>query len=411
MPFYSERVAADLEARVDDIRDFGRDEDEAVHEYRAALRDALDERDSAPLREALGPDRYPGGLPTREWDEYDSPVVPFDRSASWDNHEAVNEFATEVLDGVTTVAADGSNLGPTEEFTVPLGLVQVAWCANHHSSDGDYQEGVETRLLGPHEVTEASEEGEGVLYPDPRAPGHERYRDEGAAIVECIERFADREPPAVVLYDGPLVPSFANTFDPAVRDECYRETMAQVLAASEHHGVPIVGYTAGSGRTNVAKLLRRTYSDRLGDEPFVADARIFEGFTENWGDRSHLFVNRQDGATDTMSTTYRGQEYDFARDVLFGYVDVPGDGSVDHVEIPGWILRDGLTDYVFDVVRAEAGVGRGYPELLQQADANAVLDAEARGQFLALVQEFAEERDLSIEWDGKALSKERRRRR
>lgn len=410
MPFYSEHVAADLAARIEDIRDFGRDEDEAVSEYRTALRDALRDHEASPLRDMLGPDRYPGALPTPEWDEYEDPVVAFDQSASWDNHEAVNEFATDVLEGVTTVAADGSHLGPTDEFTVPLGLVQVAWCANHHSPDGDYEEGINTRLLGPNEVTQESDQEDGVVYPDARAPGHERYRDEGETIVECIERFADREPPPVVLYDGPLVPSFANTYDPEVRDDYYRETMARVLAASEHHGVPVVGYTAESGRTNVAKLLRRTYRDRLADNPFVADARIFAAFTDNWGDRSVLFVNRQDGATDAMSATYRGREYDFAEDVLFGYVDVPGDGTMDHVELPGWILHEGLTEYVFDVVRAEAGVGRGYPELLQQADVNAVLDTDAKRQFLALVQEFADEHDLPIEWDVKALSKERRRR-
>jgi hypothetical protein len=411
MPFYSERVAAELQEFTEEIRHFGRDDEEAVDEYRAAFEDALDEYEWEPLREELGPERYPGGLPTPEWDDYEQPVVPFTPSASWDNHEAVNEFAKDVLEGVTTVAADGSNLGPTEEFTVPLGLVQVAWCANHHHQDGDYDEGVNTRLLGPHEVTQESDEEDGVLYPDGRAPGHERYNDEGETIVECIERYADCEPPAVVFYDGPLVPSFANTYDPEIRDGYYRETMSRVLAASEHHRVPVVGYTAGSGRTNVTKLLRRTYRDRLVDHPFVADTRLFEAFTTNWGDRSLLFVNRQDGATDAMSATYRGEEYEFAEDVLFGYVDVPGDGTMDHVELPGWIHRDGLVEYVFDVIRAEASVGRGYPELLQQADANAVLDAEAKRQFLALVQEFADEQDLPIEWDAKALSKERRRRR
>jgi len=74
------------------------------------------------------------------------------------------------------------------------------------------------------------------------------------------------------------------------------------------------------------------------------------------------------------------------------------------------VLRDDWAEYVFDVVRAEAGVGRGHPEILQQADANAVLDTGAKNRFLALVQEFADEHGLPIEWDAKALSKERRRR-
>ena len=39
-----------------------------------------------------------------------------------------------------------------------------------------------------------------------------------------------------------------------------------------------------------------------------------------------------------------------------------------------------------------------------------MLDTGAKNRFLALVQEFADEHDLPIEWDAKALSKERRRR-
>jgi hypothetical protein len=63
-----------------------------------------------------------------------------------------------------------------------------------------------------------------------------------------------------------------------------------------------------------------------------------------------------------------------------------------------------------DVVRAESGVGRGYPEVLQQADTDAVLDQRDRQQFLRLLQKWAETNDVPLEWDAKALSKELRRR-
>lgn len=410
MPFYPEVVLDDLRNHATEIREFADDEERTVERYQEALRDALEEYDADPLRHELGPDRYPGALPTKEWDQNDSPVIEFDESAAWDNHEAVNEYAKDVLEGVTTIAADGSELGPTDEFTVPLGLVQIAWNANHHHDKGEYEEGLNTRTLGPKAVTQESDEEDGIRYTDGRAPGHERYRDEGKTVIDCIEKFAELDPPPVVIYDGPLVPTFANTYSPAVRDDYYRRTMSQVLAASEHHEVPVIGYSAGSSRTNIAKLLRRTYRDRLGDEPFVADSRILEGFTEHWGDRSQVFIHRQDGTIDAMEARYHGEEYEFATDVLFGYLDVPDGAPMDYLEFPGWVLREGLIEYVFDVVRAETGVGRGYPEIVQQADVNAVLDADAKRRFLALVQNFAEEEDLPIEWNAKNLSKERRRR-
>lgn len=408
MPFYPDVVAAELEDHTDDIRAFAEDDDDTVTEYREVLRSAVEEGSAEALKDRVSDQRYPGAVPTAEFDAHDVPIVRFDHAGGWRSHEDVNEWAEEVLEDVTTVAADGSNLGPVTELTVPLGLVQVAHCVNHHTHDGDYEESVDARLLGPETVTyEGSEPGQ--RYPDEQAPNHERYEDEGATIVECIQRFADADPPPVVLYDGPLVPSFANTFETPTRRR-YLETMSEVLAASEHHGVPVVGYTAGSGATNLAKLLQWSYGGELGEEPFVADARILEGFTRNWGDRSLLFVNRQDGAVDLLEGTYQEEYYEFGNGVLFAYLNVPGPGAMDRVELPRWIEREGLTDYVFDVVRAEAAIGRGYPELLQQADANAVLSAQDRREFLALVQRFAEEHDLPIEWDVKSLSKERRRR-
>lgn len=410
MPFYPEVVLEELRQSTPEIQDFAHDDEQTVEEYRDAFRDALEEYSAAPLRSEVGPDRYPGALPTQEWDEYDTPVIRFDESAAWDNHEAVNNYAKEVLEGVTTIAADGSELGPTDEFTVPLGLVQVAWNANHHHHDGDYEEGVNIRLLGPSDVIQRSDQEDGIRYVDNRAPGHERYRDEAKTVIDCIERFSDLDPTPVMIYDGPLVPTFANTYAPEVRDGYYREMMSKVLAASQHHRVPVVGYSAGSSRTNIAKLLRRTYRDRLRDKRFVSDSRILKEFMHHWGDRSQVFVHRQDGTVDAMQCRYRGEEYDFTTDVLFGYLEIPGGETMDYLEFPGWILRDDLVEHVFDVIRAEAGIGRGYPEIIQQADANAVLDASARRRFLELVQEFADKEGLPVEWNAKNLSKERRRR-
>jgi hypothetical protein len=213
-----------------------------------------------------------------------------------------------------------------------------------------------------------------------------------------------------VFYDGPLVPSFANNFEPEVRDR-YRETMARALAASKRHAVPVVGYTTGSERASLARLLRRI-DDGLTSEPLVTDGRIVEGLADNWGDRSPLFVNRTiDADIDAgsgLAATYAGREYEFGDRVLFTYLD--GGDTTDRVEVPRWVLDADLAEHVLDVVRAEAAVGRGYPELLQQADANAVLGAGAKREFLALVQRFAEEHDLPVDWNRKALSKQRRRR-
>ncbi|MFC7173939.1 hypothetical protein ACFQL0_12450 [Haloplanus litoreus] len=103
--------------------------------------------------------------------------------------------------------------------------------------------------------------------------------------------------------------------------------------------------------------------------------------------------------------------------MYFSYLKVPPGAGLDRLEFPGWMLNadgpahhENLYEYTLAMSRAEAGVGRGYPEVLQQADTDAVLNHRDRQQFLRLLQKWGEENDVPIEWDAKALSKELRRR-
>jgi len=408
MTFRPGEVAEGLEGKTGEIEDFGGDDENVVERYREALRDAIS-MGTAEVRSSVSGEKYPGALPTRRFDEHGAMIL-FGPSADWESHEDVNDWAEEVLDGVMTVGVDGSNLGPVEEFTVPLGLTQIAWCANRHRRGIEYDEGVETRVLGPMEVTEEGSEP-GSRYADQQAPNHERYVDEAAAVVDQIEEHSDEDSPPVVFYDGPLVPSFANVFEGDVRQR-YFDAMSEVLAASEHHGVPVIGYTAYSGEADIAKMLRWTFPDEVRELNFVKDARVIDAFAENWGDRSPIYMNRHGGTVDELGCSYNGKEYEFGNNMTFTYFNTSDSDvwGMDRVEIPGWVADEGLQDYVLDVVRAEAGIGRGYPEILQQADTNAVLDTNDRSEFMGLVQGFAREHDLPIEWDLKSLSKERRRR-
>jgi hypothetical protein len=69
-----------------------------------------------------------------------------------------------------------------------------------------------------------------------------------------------------------------------------------------------------------------------------------------------------------------------------------------------------MYEYTIEIARAQAGIGRGYPEILQQVDSDAVLDYRDRKQFHRVVQRWAESNDVPLEWNAKALSKELRRR-
>jgi hypothetical protein len=224
------------------------------------------------------------------------------------------------------------------------------------------------------------------------------------------------ESPPIVCYDGPLVVSFANPLRPEARDR-YLEAMSRILAASQHNEVPLVGYVAGTNANELTKMTRLLMQEEFGGDRIVPDARILSEMMSPWGDVTVPFVCRRDGSVDALETTYEDRDFAFGRDVHFSYLKVPPGAGLDRLEFPGWMLRrDGpegyetLYDYVITMVRAEAGVGRGYPEVLQQADTDAVLDQRDRNEFLRLLQNWAEANDVPLEWNAKALSKELRRR-
>ena len=405
MPLYRDRVAEELEGKKSEFTGKAINQ-KAVEEFQSAAQSLTSDFSSEDIREALQEYDLPSALPTEEYDEKGGLVVSFEESSEWESHEAVNSWAKENIRGVTTVAADGSQIDPVTEFEQPVGLVQAVWIANNHTEDGDYVRDVETRVLSP----------EDILFEDPNT-GHiqvdneevplSRFETEMQVLEKQIKKHSDESEPPVVLYDGPLIMSFAQMFDQPVRER-YGEALARVLAASKHHGVPVVGYTAGSKASDFAKMIEKL--DLIDASSSVRDYQIFEDLVENWGDRTVLFNSRRDNSLNQLQTTYHGVDYDFSENILFSYMKIGNGPQLDRLDFPKWILEEDLVDHVMSVIRSECGVGRGYPEILQAADADAVISRQDREEFLRMYQDFSDENDIELRWNNKALSKKRRRR-
>lgn len=412
-------AASGLDANAGSIRSYLSDDDDLVQRYRQAVGELPAEWSRETIEEELTGTPFPGALPTEAFDGSESITRPHAESDGWESHEAVNDWARDVLDGVPVLATDGSEIPPTTQFNVPVAYVQAAWCLNHHTAEGRLERGLVGRLLAPDEVSR--EDGD-YRYVDASLVGHHRYEHEAEVVVERIrELAADREAgelehTPVVLYDGPLVVSFANSLPPEARDR-YTRAVSRLIAASEHHEVPVVGYVAGSNAADFVKMVRLLFPERFSEDRVVPDSQVLVGLMGAWGDTTLPMLCRREGGVDMLEVTYEGTDYSYERDLLFAYLNAPAGGGLDRLEFPGWLTRtDGpgdfetLYEYVVSVVRAEAAVGRGYPEVTQQADADAVLDQNDRQEFLRLVQLWAEENDVPLEWNQKARSKELRRR-
>lgn len=421
MPMDKRGVAAALESNVESIQAYLEDDTGIVERYQDAFQRLPAEWTSEEIRTALQDTSYPGASPTVAFDDAERLVVPYPESDGWENHEDVNEWARAVLRDVPAMAVDGSQLPPTTSFNVPLAYVQAAWATNHHHPDGRLERGVEGQLLTPDEITQEADDGE-YRFVDSQLVGHHRFEHEGALLIEqLVELAAAREAgeiehTPVVFYDGPLIASFANPLKPETRDR-YISTVSRIVAASHHHEIPLVGYVAGSSATELVKMTRLLLREEFASDRVIPDAHVLTELMSPWGDTTIPFISKRDGSIDALQATYGGESYEFRDDILFSYLNVPPGAGLDRIEFPGWLCRsdgpagyDSMYEYTVDIVRAEAGIGRGYPEILQQVDSDAVLDHQDRQQFQRVVQRWAESNDVPLEWDAKALSKELRRR-
>ncbi|MFB1063322.1 DNA double-strand break repair nuclease NurA [Natrinema sp. H-ect4] len=403
MPLYRRLVAQELEEKKSEFsRDIGSEAIEAYQEAAETLAGlAKEEFDRRVSRIDA-----PSAIPTQEFAEHDGLCIPFEASTDWQSHEDVNTWARSQFEGVTTVAADGSQIDPIAEFEQPVGLVQVVWMENNHEAEGDYEEDVETELLTPDDLL-FEDPNTGYVHVDEQEVPVTRFETEMEILEDRIAEHSEDEKRPVVMYDGSLILSFTQMMDQKTQTR-YGEALSRLIAASKHHNVPVLGYISGSRATELGKLLKEL--DIVDADRSVRDYQILDELLTNWGSRTVLFRSQRDSTLQKLQTTYQGTDYDFSEDILFTYLNTGPGPQLDRIELPRWVYEADLVDHILSVVRAEAGVGRGYPEIIQSVDTDAVLSREDRDEFLRLCQEFSDENDIEMRWNNKALSKKRRRR-
>ncbi|HEY6407628.1 MAG TPA: DNA double-strand break repair nuclease NurA, partial [Ktedonobacteraceae bacterium] len=93
-----------------------------------------------------------------------TPLYPFGREFA--NHEQARQWA-ECIEGITTLAVDGSQLQPWRDASIPVALIQVGFFANPHAQGRPYTKDVRLEVLSPEEIMEESksESGDPDSYP------------------------------------------------------------------------------------------------------------------------------------------------------------------------------------------------------------------------------------------------------
>jgi hypothetical protein len=389
-PLYAGRVADALKGRGDEFSAAQRE----MQSDMKRMRDALERFKKMRLADidarlaqwtAETGHEHVGARPTSE-QESGPFVVKFD--SSWLHHRDARDWAADTLAGVTTFAADGSQIFPSGDMSIPVGLIQVGWFENPHDQHGSYTKDVQVDVLTPAELTREYEPG----YAE-REIEWRRFRNEMLQTMMFLKRMAGKR--ALAFVDGSLILSFVHTMrEPRQRE--YIRLVQDLLDLSESTGVPVVGYVDSSQAADLSGLVQAAAGyngQRMGDAVLVQRDLA-------WGDRCRMFVCDRDD--EVIDSSYYPR-------VCFTYLRTTRDHPPARVEMPGWVFEAGLHEQILDVVRAECVVGVGYPYPLETADAVAVLSMQDRERFYRLFQEFARERDIPVHFSRKSISKRGRR--
>ena len=340
---------------------------------------------------------------------YHGPLMPFGQEFA--NHEQARQWA-ECIEGITTLAVDGSQLQPWRDASIPVALIQVGFFINPHMHGRPYTKDVNVEVLAPDEIMEEarSEGRDPDSYPYSEMQVNlRRYSLEVETLCRQMQqlvqtrRIDDPVYSPVVFFDGSLVVSFALTM-PSPYRERYINAAVMLLKTSEELRVPLIGYIDTSFARDIIAMLRRLDLAKsrpvLGDTKKIHDALLWQGHLQ-WGDRTPAMICARGDVLEGYG--------EYRERIAFCYLQTTASRPPARLEFPRWMIDDGVLEPVMDVVRAEIIAGNGYPYAIETADAVSVITMQDRAEFYAQFQDFMARQNVKMTFSNKSLSKGRRR--
>ena len=389
MPVSPAQIRAALEDKREALTQFDQTMMSDLKEYRKAWR-YFTQQSVADLFGVLPKTGLIGARLLESFDMVKEGVILGQRD--WANREESLAWVRSQLANITTFAVDGSQIFPSKDVSLPVALVQVGWFENHHTENGHYQKDIALDVLTPEDL-KAERTGE----PVDRRVNIRRFEMETQRLISYM-RSCQCPESTLALFDGSLVVTFADAFDPESQ-RAYVRAMVNLLQASYDFHVPLVGYVDTSYARDVATLLQYFDSD-LRPVDAIHDAQLL-GRLMHWGDRTPLLRCDREGILE-----HYGEQRD---QVMFTYLQTTRDRPPARLEMPYWIWEAGLSESVINWVKAEVIIGGGYPYAIETADQTAVLQAQDRQLFYRILQEWATRESLNVKFSKKLVSKLRRR--
>lgn len=394
MPLRSSEILSHLNQKKEEFSAFNQNLSTQLQCYRQALKQ-LSREAPATLGACLAEMTCPGARPFEGDQAY--PDWMISAKLSWENRQESLAWVRDRLMEVTTFSVDGSQIFPSKDISIPVGLVQIGWFENPHRADGRYTKDVRVSVLSPVELQQNAQNR-----PLDRLVNMHRFAMEVQRHIEFMQAHAQCAD-CITFFDGSLIGSFAEVLDLDCRN-FYAQEFVRLLRASESYRVPLVGYVDTSNARDLVSMIARLA--QLPEAEAIKDVQLLSPKME-WGDRTPLFLCDRPGAARTQGILSQYEEQ--AQSVTFTYMKLNSTRPV-RLELPKWIYEAGLLERVLDYIRAEVIIGKGYPYVIETADQVAVLRTDDRQLFYRLLQDWSEAQNLDLNFSRKMVSKAFRRR-
>lgn len=346
-----------------------------------------------------------GAEPTSEY--HRGLFIPF--PLSFTSLQDAVKWAALALEGTITVSADGSQVYPSRDFSIPVGLVQVSSFVNEHAG-GVYSKQLHLDLLPPSDLVYENEALGTIEFSD--APVNaRRFELELAVLAASMRALAARDPrPARVVFlaDNTLVLSFIVKLSDKLQ-EAHVGSLHACMDAARATGYPLIGYVDSSAAKDLVRMVEAVQPAGFAATRLVTDAAMLEHQHEQQrhrpmkpGDRTCAFI------CDRGDAIYQGRFKHRGHPVAFFYIKL-NDQQLARAEFPAWCVEvPGMVDTIATVLLGESIAGAGYPYAVDQTHHACVIHAEDKEKFHRMVQGFAARHGLSFGIANKARSKRRR---
>ncbi len=288
-----------------------------------------------------------------------------------------NKWAVSVLDDAVLAAVDGSQIFPSKELSVNIGMVQSSWVKMDFISDKfDYDVKVEIilsdNILKEWDVSLARQKLE---------------VDTAITLINNLDKNA------IILLDGTLIYSFLAMVDDKLRKEKIEE-LVSMLELAEEKEIPVIGYVD----TSYAKDLTNTLINiNKVDSDVISDAGFLNQLMTRLGEYTIPFICKR----------FPLDEYGSYMDkICFSYMRLHSKRVV-RLEFPRWIWDKGIYDDVISKIMAEGILSHGYPRILTRAHEYAVLHGEDREKFNLFTISYYKKLNLKVEEMIKSSNKQR----